>query len=70
MISVDEVEIRDLTPSGVQLVKLDVNAPPAAGWQRPADARSRWIHIPVNDTEVVTVSYASIRYPLLFECAR
>lgn len=70
MISVDEVEIRDLTPSGVQLGKLDVNAPPAAGWQRPADARFRWIHIPVNDTEVVTVSYASIRYPLLFECAR
>jgi hypothetical protein len=57
-ISVNEVEIRDLIPSGTQLMKLDVNTPPAAGWQQPSDTRLRWIHIPVNDTEVVTVGYS------------
>jgi hypothetical protein len=67
--SVDKVEIRDLTPGGIQIEKIDVNVPPPAGWQRPSDTRFRWIHIPMNDTEVVTVSYVSID-PLLFVCAR
>jgi hypothetical protein len=68
-IEVRDVEIRDFTPSGIQLEKIDVNDPPDTGRQRSSDTSLRWIHIPVNDTRVVTVGYMSIN-PLLFECAR